>query len=108
MRAVLFGTRVWPANEKRNGEKVEIAKNQYTELTLGNVDSKAIELFNVETELFSSWNIAKEDFAKIEANRANKIFDFETQTKFGKIKIVGCAETDAVLLFAVEPANENS
>jgi len=99
MKALLMDIRVWPTKSKYNqaGDKVEIEVDQYTELTLLNLDSGMIELYNVESTVFAKWETAKEDFAKLKLDNIAKVLIFDTATKFGKTKITDCVETNEVV-----------
>jgi len=99
MKGIIFGVRVWPVKAKMEGDKVAIEVGQYSELTVLNLDSGDVELYNVETVVFNKWQMVSEDFARLTLDNPAKVMKFTTQTKFGKIKLVDCAETgEAVVL----------
>jgi len=104
MKACLMGIRVWPSKDKmdaKDSSKIDIAKNEYTELTLVNLDSGDVELYNVSSEDFAKFEIDKEDFARFKVGAENKIHEFDTKTAYGKTKIMDCTATDQTAVLSV-------
>jgi len=94
MKSLLMDIRVWPNNDKKTGDKIDIAKGQYTELTTINLDSGKVELYNVESEVYKTWEVTKAEFSILKTDNPCPILEFETATKYGKTKIVDCTRTD--------------